>query len=98
MPAPKLLQACTGLLSRELTIGYRHRAELLNPILFFVIVVCLFPLALNAQQQLLQSIAPGIIWVAALLATLLSLDKLFRIDAQEGFLDQLMLSRYSLLV
>lgn len=96
MDKPTLLTACKVLLTRELTIAYRHRAELLNPLLFFVIVVCLFPLALTSQTQLLQTIAPGIIWVAALLATLLSLDKLFRSDAAEGFVDQLLLSRYSL--
>lgn len=96
MYKPSLFTACKVLLQRELIIAYRHRAELLNPLLFFVIVVCLFPLALNAQPRLLQTIAPGIIWVAALLATLLSLDKLFRSDAADGFLDQLLLSRHSL--
>lgn len=92
-----LIMACKVLLLRELMITNRHRAELLNPLIFFVIVVCLFPLALNTQPQLLQMIAPGIIWVAALLATLLSLDQLFRSDATDGFLDQLLLSRHPLI-
>lgn len=98
MHKASLLTACKALLKRELIIAYRHRVELLNPLLFFGIVVCLFPLSLNAQPQLLQTIAPGIIWVAVLLAILLSLDKLFRSDAADGFLDQLILSHHSLMV
>lgn len=97
MHRSSLIIACKAILNREFIIAYRHRAELLNPLLFFVIVVCIFPLALNAQPQLLQIIAPGVIWVAALLATLLSLDQLFRSDAADGFLDQLILSQHSLI-
>ncbi len=93
-----ILTVCKALLKRELLIAYRHRAEILTPILFFVLIICLFPLALNAQPELLQTIAPGVVWVAALLATILSLDKLFRYDAMEGFLDQLLLNKHSLLL
>lgn len=92
-----LIFACKALLKRELIIAYRHRTELLNPLLFFVIVVCLFPLSLNAQSHLMQMIAPGIIWIAALLSILLSLDKLFRSDVADGFLDQLILSPHPLI-
>lgn len=92
------LIACTALLKRELIIAFRHRAEWLNPLLFFVLVVCLFPLSLNAQPTLLQVIAPGVIWVAALLAILLSLDKLFRQDMLEGFLNHLVLNNHSLIL
>lgn len=93
-----LFTACYWLLKRDLLLAYRHSAEFLNPLLFFVIVVSLFPLALSPDPQLLQNIAPGVIWVAALLATLISLDKLFQTDADEGFLDQLLMSQHSLLI
>jgi heme exporter protein B len=69
---------------------------LANPLLFFVMVVTLFPLAVGAQPNLLQAMAPGVIWVAALLAALLSLDNLFRSDFEDGSLEQLLLSPHSL--
>jgi heme exporter protein B len=84
------------LLSRDLLQAYRYRSELIQPALFFVLVVTLFPLALNSDPQLLQSIAPGIIWVAALLATLLGLEHLFRSEFVEGTLEQVILSSYPL--
>jgi heme exporter protein B len=65
-------------------------------LLFFVMVVTLFPLAVGAQPNLLQAMAPGVIWVAALLAALLSLDNLFRSDFEDGSLEQLLLSPHSL--
>lgn len=92
------VNASSWLIKRELLLAFRHPADILNPLLFFVIVVTLFPLALNPETHLLQNIAPGIIWVAALLATLISLDKIFRHDLQEGFLDQLMLSKHSIYI
>lgn len=82
------------LLRRDLTLAYRHRSELANPLLFFVMVVSLFPLGLGPEQRILQQIAPGVIWVAALLAALLSLDSIFRSDFDDGSLEQIMLSRH----
>jgi heme exporter protein B len=88
------------LFQRDLTLAYRHRSELANPLLFFVIVVSLFPLGVSPEGQLLRTIAPGVIWVAALLAAMLSLDSMFRSDFDDGALEQIVLSGYpvSLLV
>ncbi len=90
------LSAFYLLLKRDLTLAYRHRAELANPLLFFVIVVSLFPLGISPESKDLQDIAPGIIWVAALLAAMLSLDSLFRSDFEDGSLEQIALSANSL--
>jgi len=84
------------LLKRDLTLAYRHRAELANPLLFFVIVISLFPLGISPEAKILTTIAPGIIWVAALLAAMLSLDSLFRSDFEDGTLEQLALTSHSL--
>ncbi|MEN9848256.1 MAG: hypothetical protein RL368_996 [Pseudomonadota bacterium] len=84
------------LLKRDLLLAYRRRSELANPLLFFVMVVSLFPLGVSPESKVLQTIAPGIIWVAALLAALLSLDTLFRSDFEDGSLEQMVLSHHSL--
>jgi heme exporter protein B len=84
------------LLKRDLTLAYRHRAELANPLLFFIIVISLFPLGISPESTALQGIAPGVIWVAALLAAMLSLDSLFRSDFEDGTLEQMALSAHSL--
>lgn len=84
------------LLKRDLTLAYRHRAELANPLLFFIIVISLFPLGISPESTALQGIAPGVIWVAALLAAMLSLDNLFRSDFEDGTLEQMALSAHSL--
>lgn len=78
-------------LRRELRLAWRHGNELANPLWFFLIVITLFPLGIGPEPALLKRIAPGVIWVAALLACLLSLERLFRDDAQDGSLDQLLL-------
>jgi heme exporter protein B len=82
---------------RELLIAYRNPADLLNPLCFFVIVVSLFPLGIGPTPSMLQQIAPGVIWVAALLATLLSLELLFRTDYDDGSLEQMTFSDAPLL-
>jgi heme exporter protein B len=71
---------------------YRQYNEVINVLLFFIIVVSLFPFAVGSNPQILQTIAPGVIWVVALLAILLTLDRLFRSDVMDGTLDQLLLS------
>ncbi|WP_406705725.1 heme exporter protein CcmB [Sodalis sp.] len=78
-------------LRRELRLAWRHGNELANPLWFFLIVITLFPLGIGPEPALLKRIAPGVIWVAAPLACLLSLERLFRDDAQDGSLDQLLL-------
>ena len=89
-----LSQAFIFLLRRDLTLVFRNRGELANPLLFFVLVITLFPLAIGAIPELLARIAPGIIWVAALLAAMLSLDGIFRSDFEDGSLEQLLLSAH----
>jgi heme exporter protein B len=69
-----------------------------NPLVFFSVVVALFPFALGAQSQYLRQAAPGLVWVAALLSMLLSLDGLFRADFEDGSLEQWMLSSHSMVV
>lgn len=81
---------------RELQLAYRRRSEWINPLAFFVIVVSLFPLGLTAGQNTLALIAPGVVWVSALLATLLSLEHMFRADYEDGALEQFALSTYPL--
>jgi heme exporter protein B len=89
-----LSQAFIYLLRRDLTLAVRNRAEFANPILFFVLVITLFPLAIGPVPELLARIAPGIIWVAALLAAMLSLDSIFRSDFDDGSLEQLLMSAH----
>ena len=81
-----------ALVRRDLKIVYRRRSELANPILFYLIVISMFPLGLSPASEQLREIAPGVIWVAALLATLLALEVLFRSDYEDGSLEQMILS------
>lgn len=81
---------------RELRLGFRRPDQLLQPLVFFLIVTTLFPLGLNLRLSLLREMAPGVLWVAALLASLLSLDALFKSDADDGTLEQLALSGHGL--
>ncbi|WP_405054470.1 heme exporter protein CcmB [Thalassotalea fonticola] len=80
------------ILKRDLLIALRHRDDIVNPLLFFVIVVSLFPLGIGPASNTLMKIAPGVIWVAALLSTLLSLERLFKNDHSDGSLEQMLLS------
>src|SRR5260221_11035207 len=84
------------IIHHEILTTLRQAYSLITPLLFFVIVVCLFPLALGPDSLLLNKIAPGIIWVAALLAILISIGNLFQMDAQTGHLDFLLLSHHPL--
>ncbi len=79
------------LIYRELITAFRRRADLLNPLWFFIIVITLFPLGVGAGPNLLSQIAPGVIWVAALLSAVLSLERLFKDDFLDGSLEQLLL-------
>lgn len=88
--------AFSALLRRDFLLAYRRRAELLQPLVFLLVVTTLFPLGVGPSPQLLASIAPGVIWIAALLATVLSLDSLFRSDFEDGTLEQMILSGQSL--
>ncbi|MEG3112594.1 MULTISPECIES: heme exporter protein CcmB [unclassified Pantoea] len=78
-------------IQRELRIAFRSGAEVINPLWFFLIVITLFPLGIGPDPQQLARIAPGVAWVAALLASLLALERLFRDDFMDGSLEQLLL-------
>jgi heme exporter protein B len=93
-----MLAAYYHLLVRDLRLAFRSRHELANPLIFFILVVSLFPLAVTPTDDALQTMAPGVIWVSALLAVLLSLDRLFKQDYEDGSLDQLMLSPNPLVI
>lgn len=80
-----------AILNRELKIALRKSAEIINPLWFFLIVITLFPLSIGADPVLLSRVAPGIVWVAALLASLLSLERLLKDDFMDGSLEQLVL-------
>ncbi|MAZ65882.1 MAG: heme exporter protein CcmB [Kangiellaceae bacterium] len=84
------MRSVQALVVRDLALGIRRPSEILNPLIFFVMVLTLFPLGVGPSPEILARIAPGIIWVAALLATLLGLDSLFRTDYEDGALDQLL--------
>ncbi len=87
-----LSTAFFAIIRRDLVLALRRRSEVANPLLFFILVITLFPLGIGARPHLLQAIAPGIIWVSALLAAMLSLDSLFRSDFDDGSLEQILLS------
>ncbi len=80
-----------GQLRRDLAVALKEPSELVNPLAFFVVVVTLFPLAVSPEPALLATMAPGVLWIAALLATLLGLEALFRRDRDDGTLEQLVL-------
>lgn len=84
--------AFVAVLRRDLLLAWRARADVLVTLAFFVVVVCLFPFGVGAEPNQLRAIAPGVLWVAALLATLLSLHRLFSQDHVDGTLEQLLLS------
>ncbi|MBE4581748.1 heme exporter protein CcmB [Vibrio navarrensis] len=86
-----MISAMTTIIRRELLIAFRRQADVLNPLWFFIIVITLFPLSIGPEPNLLARIAAGIVWVAALLSALLSLERLFRDDFQDGSLEQMML-------
>jgi len=86
------------MLGRDLTLAMRRRADVLTTLFFFLIVVSLFPLGVGAESDTLRRIAPGVIWVAALLASMLSLGRLFSDDHQDGTLEQILLLPHPLAI
>jgi heme exporter protein B len=85
------LEAFALIVRRELCLSFRRPDQLLQPLVFFLIITTLFPLGLSPQLSLLRDMSPGVLWVAALLSSLLSLDALFKSDADDGTLEQLAL-------
>lgn len=86
----------TATIKRDLLLAARNPGEWLNPIMFFLMVAAMFPLAVDPDPKFLSKIAGGVIWVAALLATLLSLDALYKADVEDGTLEQWLASGESL--
>ena len=92
MSAPGTLAFCARLLRRQLVLAVRRPIEIANPLLFFAMVVALFPLGLGPAPDKLTEFAPGILWIIALLSNLLTSDTVFRNDFDDGSLEQLLLS------
>ncbi|HEX9583666.1 MAG TPA: heme exporter protein CcmB [Gammaproteobacteria bacterium] len=90
------LGACLAVAHRDLLLAVRRRSEIANPLLFTLIIISLFPLAVSPAPETLRLIAPGIVWVVALLAALLTLESLFRADFEDGALEQLLVSPHPL--
>lgn len=98
MSTPSLFAAARGVFMRDVTVALRRSTDILTPLVFFIIVVSLFPLGVGPEPDALRTMAPGVIWVAALLATMLSLDRLFSNDYADGTLEQLALAPHPLSV
>ena len=96
MPGP--LQLISLIVSRDLRLAMRHWDQVLQPLMFFVIVTTLFPLAISPSLDELRRIAPGVLWVAAMLSSLLALESLFRPDVEDGSMEQWALSGQPLAV
>ena len=84
-----MLRHVLAIVRRDLRLAMRSRADVLGTLFFFIIVVSLFPLGIGPEKALLRAVAPGVLWVAALLATMLSLNRLFASDYNDGTLEQL---------
>ena len=86
------MSAFAAIVRRDLILAMRHHAEAANPLLFFLVVVSLVPLALSPRREVLALIAPGVVWIGALLAALLSLERMFRTDFEDGSLELMLVS------
>ena len=87
-----MLNTVFSLIARDLRLSLRRQADIASVLFFFIIVVSLFPLGVGPEPVLLRKLAPGVLWVAALLATMLSLPRLFADDHRDGTLEQLALA------
>ena len=91
-----MLKAFWILLKRDLLLALRRRSEVFTVLFFFMVVISLFPLGVGTEDKILKQIAPGVVWIAALLASTLALDRLFASDYLDGTLEQLSLTPQSL--
>jgi len=98
MSGPGLLASVCAVIERELRIALRRRSDVMTSLIFFVIVVSLFPLGVGADPALLRTLGPGVVWVAALLACMLALARLFAADHADGTLEQLSLAPQPLML
>ena len=92
MNSPSMVSMFRWMIWRDLLLAWRRRMDVLATLFFFIIVVSLFPLGIGPEPQLLRTIAPGVVWVAALLASMLALGRTFGNDYQDGTLEQLLLT------
>jgi heme exporter protein B len=90
------MSAFSAVFRRDLVLSLRHWGELANPMIFLVIVASLFPLSLSPEVSQLRDIGTGVLWVSALLSSLLALEGLFRADADDGSMEQMILAPASL--
>ena len=81
-----------SVLRREVSLALRQKGEVLTPLVFFIVIASLFPLGIGPESALLLRMAPGVLWVSALLAAMLSLQRLFAMDFADGTLEQMVLS------
>jgi heme exporter protein B len=93
-----MTQAFLGVVWRDLLLAIRRRSDVVTSLMFFIIVTSLFPLGIGPDPGILRTMAPGVIWVAALLSSMLSLQRLFASDYADGVLDQMVLSPHPLAV
>ena len=93
-----MLKALNCVIRRDLLLAFRRRSDVLTTLFFFVIVATLFPLGVGPEAALLRTMAPGILWVAALLASMLALGRLFALDYADGTLEQMLLASEPLTV
>jgi len=92
MSGTGLYAAAKAQLGRDLRLVWRRRGDAAQPVLFALMVVAMFPLALGSEREKLAQLAPGVLWVAVLLSGLLTLDSLYRSDAEDGSLEQMLMS------
>jgi heme exporter protein B len=96
MSQPGLFSALRSMVVRDLTLAMRRRTDVFTTLFFFIIAVTLFPLGVGPEMEVLRNIAPGVIWVAALLASMLSLNIMFASDFEDGTLEQIILAPHPL--
>lgn len=88
-----MFKVVMAVIARDIRVGMRNRSEIFMPLIFFLIIISLFPLGLGLEnQKLLQAAAPAILWIAALLSTILVLDRVFKNDFEDGSLEQMAIS------
>jgi heme exporter protein B len=92
LPLLNTSQVMLAVFKREIALGLRQKGEVLTPLVFFMVVASLFPLGVGAETKLLLRMAPGVLWVSALLAAMLSLQRMFATDYADGSLEQMVLS------
>ena len=89
-----MLNLFLAVVRRDLMLALRQKSDIIQTLFFFAVVITLVPLGVGAEQNLLRTMAPGVVWVAALLAALLSLPRIFALDHADGTLEQMVISAW----